>query len=210
MSRPKIMPYAEKLSIAHERGLIGIETEIERIEWEDKSQGKIALVVCVATAFMRDPDGGEPRKFRSHGDASPFEIGTNKKPIQAGTPAFDTPIRMAETRAKARALLDAINRGEEVDHETQAPEPEMANPQQVERIKELAEKVVKGGYPALKKTKLMGGKDASELSDDVAAYVIMGLSKRLPEDKSENGEANPDEEDVDIDDVPGLQKGVPA
>ena len=85
--------FAGLLDEAHAKGLRGIETEL--IQVPDEANGNVAIVK--ATARM-----GDDRTFCGLGDASPQNVGRNIVPHLT---------RMAETRAKARALRDAVNVG---------------------------------------------------------------------------------------------------
>jgi hypothetical protein len=84
--------YAGLLEEAHSRGLRSIETELLQVP--AKENGEVAIV----RAVIRTEEG----KFGGIGDASPQNVN------RAIAPHL---IRMAETRAKARALRDAINVG---------------------------------------------------------------------------------------------------
>jgi hypothetical protein len=84
--------YAGLLEEAHSRGLRSIETELLQIPKSEN--GEVAIV----RAVVRTEDG----KFTGIGDASPVNVNRTIVPHL---------IRMAETRAKARALRDAINVG---------------------------------------------------------------------------------------------------
>jgi predicted amidohydrolase YtcJ len=84
--------YAGLLEEAHSRGLRSIETELLQVPGGEN--GDVAIV----RAVVRTEDG----KFTGIGDASPENVNRTIAPHV---------IRMAETRAKARALRDAINVG---------------------------------------------------------------------------------------------------
>src|ERR687895_2859956 len=91
--------YQGLLDEAHARGLRGIDTELVQVPTAEN--GNVALVKAVVE--MEAADGSEgSRTFSGIGDASPENVGRNIVPHI---------IRMAETRAKARALRDAVNVG---------------------------------------------------------------------------------------------------
>ena len=96
--------YAGLLEEAHSRGLRSIETELLQVPAAEN--GEVAIV----RAVVRLEDG----KYAGIGDASPQNVGRNIAPHI---------IRMAETRAKARALRDAINVGVTAFEELGGEEP---------------------------------------------------------------------------------------
>lgn len=84
--------YEGLLDTAHQMGLVGISTEI--VELPNKDNGNR----CIMKATARTEKGS----FEGYGDADPTNVNSFiKKHI----------IRMAETRAKARALRDLTNIG---------------------------------------------------------------------------------------------------
>ena len=88
--------YVGLLSLSHENGLKSIKTELVQVPSEANNR----VAICTATVTM-EKDGVE-RTFTGIGDAAPNNV----------APAMQTClIRMAETRAKARALRDATNVG---------------------------------------------------------------------------------------------------
>jgi hypothetical protein len=98
--------FAGLLDMAHSRGLVSIDTELLQIP--DDSNGKVAIVGATV-----ELEGGAT--FSGIGDASPANVSRSIAPHV---------IRMAETRAKARALRDAVNVGEAALEELGGEEPE--------------------------------------------------------------------------------------
>lgn len=99
--------YAGLLDEAHARGLKSITTSL----LQPPSGANGDLAVCAATVEM-----GDGRTFAGIGDASPQNVNEMMRHCL---------IRMAETRAKARALRDAVNVGmaalEELEGATECP-----------------------------------------------------------------------------------------
>jgi len=87
-----VVTYAGLLSKAHEEGLKFIKTSLVQAPTDDNGR------VAIARAEVETSRG----TFQGYGDASPENVNS-----------FIVPhlIRMAETRAKARALRDAVNVG---------------------------------------------------------------------------------------------------
>jgi len=177
--------YAGLLEEAHARGLRSIETELLQVPGVENGE------VAIARAVIRTEEG----KFSGIGDASPGNVS------RAIAPHI---IRMAETRAKARALRDAINVGvtalEELGDEEEeevVPEPERetyvkgaqpeqnknelpkealpATRKQLNYLEALIADVVEDGVA---KFEDMVGKPVSELSRGEASEWIGRLSGR--------------------------------
>ncbi|CAN5786073.1 hypothetical protein BH20ACT11_BH20ACT11_04330 [soil metagenome] len=88
--------FAGLLDEAHNRGIHGIDTEVVQVP--DEANGNVAIVKAVVE--MTDSQSDETRHFGGIGDASPDNVNRSMQKVL---------IRMAETRAKARALRDAVN-----------------------------------------------------------------------------------------------------
>ena len=124
--------YEGLLDLAHQKGLLSIEVEI--IQIPNKENNMVAI--CKATATT------EKETFVDIGDASPQSVNSALIPHI---------IRMASTRAKARALRDLTNIGmtaiEELSFEDGIGEDdgiyqvEPPTKRQLETLKKLAEEV---------------------------------------------------------------------
>lgn len=174
--------YAGLLEEAHARGLRSIETELLQVPAAEN--GEVAIVKAV----VRTEEG----KFSGIGDASPANVN------RAIAPHL---IRMAETRAKARALRDAINVGvtafeelggdeEVVSEAPRASEEERrskaaraqdgkgelpATRKQLNYLEALVSDVVEDGIPKFEE---MVGKRINELTREEASEWIGRLSGR--------------------------------
>jgi hypothetical protein len=174
--------YVGLLEEAHARGLRSIETELLQVPNAENGE------VAIARAVVRTEEG----KFSGIGDASPGNVS------RAIAPHI---IRMAETRAKARALRDAINVGvtayEELGEEfeeaavaqsraeqaQEASAPRMprednknelpATRKQLNYLEALIADAVENGLPKFEE---MVGKPISELSRGEASEWISRLS----------------------------------
>jgi hypothetical protein len=164
--------FAGLLDEAHNRGLKGIDTELLEVPTEEN--GRVAIV----KARVEMEDG---RTFSGIGDASPENVGPNITPHI---------IRMAETRAKARALRDAVNVGatalEELSDGDDAPPASYPPPRVVEGS------APNGGTNARSETaqgtSRRGGRGSSR--NDKARKSQIDLLKTLAEElRGENGVA---------------------
>jgi hypothetical protein len=98
--------YAGLLAEAHERGLQSIETRVLQLPAEENGWTAVAQ----ATVTMKDGS-----TFVEFGDASPKNVGPK---------IVNAIIRMALTRAKGRALRDAVNVGVTMFEELPGPDEE--------------------------------------------------------------------------------------
>ena len=88
--------YAGLLDLAHQQGLTSIHTQLIQVPSEANKN------TAICTAIVTLEKDGQVRTFAGIGDAAPNNV----------APAMQTClIRMAETRAKGRALRDAVNVG---------------------------------------------------------------------------------------------------
>jgi hypothetical protein len=94
--------FAGLLDEAHAQGLVAIDTDLVQVP--DDSNGQVAVTKATVTIEKPDRSTGEVQQatYSGIGDASPQNVGRNIVPHL---------IRMSETRAKARALRDAVNVG---------------------------------------------------------------------------------------------------
>ncbi len=101
-----VVTYPGLLSKAHEEGLQRVATKLLQVPSDENGR------TAIAKAFIETTKG----RFEAIGDASPENVSTFIAPHL---------IRMAETRAKARALRDAVNIGivsfEELDGDAFPP-----------------------------------------------------------------------------------------
>lgn len=88
--------YSGLLAMAHERGLLSIRTNL--IQIPNEQNGRVAIVQATVVLLV---DGRE-WEFQGLGDAAPNNV---------ASAMLNCTIRLAETRAKARALRDAVNVG---------------------------------------------------------------------------------------------------
>jgi len=87
-----VVTYAGLLSLAHDKGLKKVETAL--VQLPEEANGHTAVFLAIVET--------ESGIYKGHGDASPDNVASRIVPHI---------IRMAETRAKARALRDAVNIG---------------------------------------------------------------------------------------------------
>ncbi len=111
VSTREIVTYAGLLSKAHEQGLRKIETRIDQMPSADNGMTAICTATVTTAAGM----------FSDCGDANPDNVRTGAVPHI---------IRVALTRAKARALRDAVNIGSIAREELGDYPPQSVPPQE--------------------------------------------------------------------------------
>jgi hypothetical protein len=104
----KVATYKGLLAKAHSDGLVSITSEVLQFPADANAN------TCIVLARVVMGDGGE---FTGIGDANPGNVSKNIAPHM---------IRMAETRAKGRALRDAVNVGTVCQDELHDLSPEAA------------------------------------------------------------------------------------
>lgn len=187
---------------AHRKGLQSLHTEQVVVQWDDSGEPLYALFHAIA--YMKDGT-----QFHGHGDASKGNVGGGIKPHL---------IRMAETRAKARALRDALNvtmaAVEELDERDdsggQSTKPQTpykapksavegngqpkATPSQRATIAELVLDVqYPGGLEGFSK-KVLKGKKIADIPESSAAKIIANLRDRKAKMESQQPKTQPEEE----------------
>lgn len=128
----EFITYEGLLDLAHQLKLKSIETELIQIPAEENNNN------CIVKAVVTTEDG---KRFEGYGDANPKNVNSM---------IANHIIRMAETRAKARALRDLTNigmtaieelGGEEI--EAPAPKKQVKKQTNVQPVKDNIEEVLK-------------------------------------------------------------------
>ncbi|HZY66102.1 MAG TPA: hypothetical protein VFE21_09510 [Rubrobacteraceae bacterium] len=174
--------FAGLLDEAHNRGLKGIDTELLQVP--DDVNGRVAVVK--ATVELEDG-----RRFSGIGDASPENVGRNIVPHL---------LRMAETRAKARALRDAVNVGatalEELsdgddappaNYSTARPRPTPVRPGGATRPQPVEQEETKGESNGQSEAPARGGRGSSRGSQKARKSQVDLLKTLAVEWRGENG-----------------------
>lgn len=189
--------YAGLVDEAHERGLSEIRTEL--IQAPSAENGDVAIAKAAVT--LASADEVPERTFEGIGDASPRNVSKNIAPHL---------IRMAETRAKARALRDAVNvevtsleelaSQEDAEGESAAPEslPEeqgrsAKHEDLLESIGSMFNAIHSDGQPD-KRTVWEAAKESEERAEKVLTR-LRKLAEQHPLDQPDEIEEDPDEDE---------------
>ena len=156
----QFVTYEGLLDLAHQEGLIGIETELIQIPTKDNDY--LAIVQAIATT--------KDKKFMGIGDCDNSSANRMIAPHK---------IRMAETRAKARALRDLTNVGmtaiEELSGDIEESKaPKQANTQvkgklsdkQIARLYAISNAAGISAEQVKEKIKSQLNKEVSEMTKD--------------------------------------------
>lgn len=118
-TQKQVVRYEGLLDAAHRSGLMSISTAL--VQGPHADNDHVAIVSCIVRQDLGD---GVVRSFSGLGDAGPKSVSASILPHA---------LRMAETRAKARALRDMLNVGmvavEELGGQDAAAEEEAPAPQ---------------------------------------------------------------------------------
>lgn len=140
--------YDGLLDVAHQMKLKSMKTEIVQLPSEDNQY------LCIMKAIATTEDDKE---FHGYGDASPNNVNKNIAPHL---------IRMAETRAKARALRDLTNIG-------------MTAFEELAESNEIAEGNNQNGSVSRNSTELKCSECGIEIKQGVAAYSKKNFGREL-------------------------------
>ncbi len=162
--------YGGYLDAAHQDGLQAIDEELLQIP--NAENGHVAVVKAVVVTAKG--------QFSGLGDAHKGEKG----------PAAEAPIRMASTRAKRRALSDAVNAGNESEElpEEEAPQSSrQARTEQPRGIEEESERTPGGATKRaanyLEKLLIDAGHDEEKVKQLVPQMSAFEVSKKIKEYK---------------------------
>lgn len=169
----RMVLYSGLLDEAHQRGLLSIDTELIQSPGPDNNNTAIVKARVGMRGNVPDSEGEvEDSTFSGIGDANPENVGKNIKPHL---------IRMAETRAKARALRDAVNvhalAFEELGGDTIQDESEA-----VEAVREGRPETTPGGATrkaAGKLWHLVGGKNGADEWQKINGKIEEMSAKRV-------------------------------
>jgi hypothetical protein len=174
--------YPGLLDLLHQlsEGFFAVDTEVVQLPGADNGH----TAVCIARVRIFDPQDADVvrRLTTGIGDADPSNVSAQMRPHL---------LRMAETRAKARALRDAVNVGmaalEELGPEEPAQQQAPVVPPPVERIKVGETLFTRPGVVRTKRARVEACQEAGLAlpvpipADDAPLSDQVGFSQRLRE-----------------------------
>lgn len=155
----EFVTYDGLLYLAHQLKLKSIETEL--IQIPDEATGNVTT--CIVKAVVTTEDG---KRFEGYGDANPRNVNSM---------IANHIIRMAETRAKARALRDLTNIGMTAIEELGGEEIEALTPKKQPVKKQTNVQTVKDNTEETHKCSECG----VEIPSGVATYSKTKFGKEL-------------------------------